>query len=259
MAAVDEVPVPTPPEPPSALLPFREWTAVGMEVCAVVWFAVGFLLLPGLAALAASRLGMPFESAWVILIVQTAGLLALPLLLRAFAPSWRAVAEHFRLGVWRGWWFGKGFLLAAALALLVAGVTVGWTAALRCLRIPLEARPPNQEVFFNGGESGRWLMTAAALLAAPLWEEMAFRNGLYGLLRRLVPSRSAAALTAVVFASLHGSLIQFPGLVLLSLCWQKVRVRTQSFWSSVMLHFYNNLFALLMMWALLPGDGSGAA
>ena len=258
--APGDAPCPTPPQTRDEMTPDGRTGGVGLDVCAVVWFVLGFLLLPGVAAAAAARLGLPENTFLTALTAQAAGLLMLPLLLRATAPSWRAVGEHFHLAPWRGWWFGKGFLLALGLAVTVAGVTIFWERVLRCLNLLPDAMPPNQEIFFHGGSSGRLLLTTAALLVAPLWEELAFRNGLFGLLRRLVPYGQSAALTAAVFAALHGSLLQFPGLMLLALCWQEIREQTHSCWSTVVLHFYNNLFALLMMWGLfLLTGGHGAA
>ena len=124
-------------------------------------------------------------------------------------------------------------------------------SAFSARRSPRDETPPNQELFFEGGNDGQWMMTVAALLVAPLWEELAFRNGLFRILHRVLPYGWSAAIAAAVFAALHGSLSQFPGLVVLALVWQAVRERTGSFWSSVVLHFYNNLLALLVMWGLL--------
>ena len=97
--------------------------------------------------------------------------------------------------------------------------------------------------------AGRKLIFSA-LAAAPLFEEIFFRKALCGVLRTQCGVIPAALITAVVFAAMHFNWQQLPGLMFFSLVWQWCYYRSQSLLTAVILHFFNNLFSVAMLWAV---------
>jgi membrane protease YdiL (CAAX protease family) len=86
------------------------------------------------------------------------------------------------------------------------------------------------------------------VLLPPLCEETFFR----GLLLRGLASRFGAALsvgaTALVFASLHGTVVQFVLMTILGILWGALVRLTGSLWSSILAHAVNNLSVVVVTW-----------
>jgi len=70
---------------------------------------------------------------------------------------------------------------------------------------------------------------------------------IFGSLRRFMPLLPAMAIASLAFSELHLSLLQLPGLLLIGWIWQSFYIRSQTLWSSVILHFYNNLIAAVLL------------
>ena len=219
----------------------------------VLWFVLGSGVLPGVTAWCVGRRGG--STAWAaaaVLGMQLAMLAVYFPMARRTVVSWRELAKLLQIGIWRRAWLWQGPLLAAGLVLAVGAVTWLWRAAAARCGIVFDV-PRSLEILQSGDPAARFPLIVLALLIAPFWEEAAFRNGLFRLLRLRLPYAASAILTGGVFALMHGSGLQFPGLLLLALVWQYARERSGSLWSSVWLHFCNNLWAVTLLGFLRTG------
>ncbi len=87
---------------------------------------------------------------------------------------------------------------------------------------------------------------------APLFEELAFRGLLFGVLRRRFQWGLAAAISAGIFAIAHGyGLIGFCSVFWSGIVWAWAYERTGSLWPGMIGHAINNLLVCLSVMALL--------
>ncbi len=90
------------------------------------------------------------------------------------------------------------------------------------------------------------------VLFAPVFEELAFRGLLFGVLRRRYQWWPAAILSAALFALAHGyGLIGFLSVFWSGLIWAWAYERTGSLWPGIIGHAINNLLVCLSVMALL--------
>lgn len=97
----------------------------------------------------------------------------------------------------------------------------------------------------HDGLRDRLAVAAIALIAAPLTEELVFRGCLYGVLRQLGGRWLAIAVTAVVFALIHGHAASIPGLLILAVALALLYEATGSLWAPLALHAVFNGLSLL--------------
>lgn len=90
------------------------------------------------------------------------------------------------------------------------------------------------------------------VLLAPVFEELAFRGLLFGVLRRRFQWMPAAAISAGIFALAHGyGLIGFTSVFWSGLIWAWIYERTGSLLPGMIAHAANNLLVCLSVMALL--------
>jgi membrane protease YdiL (CAAX protease family) len=90
------------------------------------------------------------------------------------------------------------------------------------------------------------LLVALTLVAAPLSEETLFRGLAYPLLRRRTNIVAATLITTLVFACMHGNLVQAAATVPLGIVLALVAERTRGLWQVVIVHVAYNLAAMLV-------------
>ncbi|QNE18115.1 CPBP family intramembrane metalloprotease [Kribbella qitaiheensis] len=93
--------------------------------------------------------------------------------------------------------------------------------------------------------SGPGLVLMLTLLVAPLSEEAMFRGLAYPLLRKQLSIATSTLITALLFAGMHGNLVQAVATVPLGLILALVAERTRRLWHVVVLHAAYNLAALI--------------
>jgi membrane protease YdiL (CAAX protease family) len=145
------------------------------------------------------------------------------------APSLRSL----RLGL-------IGLLLAYPLVVLAL-------VASAPLRSVEKLHPFLKQVLKDPQPSVVWWVVLAAVVAAPLVEELVFRVAIQGLLRRAVPAGAAIGVTAVLFAAIHG----WPdmiGILPLALVLGVLYDRTRDYAAVVVTHM---AFNGLMIWSSL--------
>lgn len=93
-----------------------------------------------------------------------------------------------------------------------------------------------------------WLMAAAAVIAAPLCEEIVFRGYLYGAAKRFTGPWVAGFFSALVFSSVHGSLVALLPLFVFGCLLAYVYEKTGSIWAPIAIHFcFNGATVLVQM------------
>ncbi|MBL7084500.1 MAG: CPBP family intramembrane metalloprotease [Candidatus Omnitrophica bacterium] len=113
---------------------------------------------------------------------------------------------------------------------------------------------PSRQVLFNLflQQKSVWFLiylTIMVVILGPIVEEIFFRGFAYNAIKKKWGRRSAMALTAVVFAGLHGSLIGFLPIMGLGLLLAYVYEKTGSLISSITIHILHNslMVSLLFM------------
>lgn len=89
------------------------------------------------------------------------------------------------------------------------------------------------------------MMAFAAVVAAPVCEEIVFRGYFYAVLKRTTGILPAAFCSALVFAAAHGSLTALLPLFLFGLALVVVYEKTGSIWAPIAVHFCFNGFTVL--------------
>ncbi|MEI8294353.1 MAG: CPBP family intramembrane glutamic endopeptidase [bacterium] len=82
----------------------------------------------------------------------------------------------------------------------------------------------------------RLFVVLIALVAAPLTEELIFRGCLYGMLRQVGGRIVATAVSALLFALIHGHIPSLAGLVILAVGLALLYEKTGSLWAPILLH-----------------------
>ena len=208
----------------------------------LAWLPIHGLGLPALLTRLFPQLGGAAVSLWVYLI----GLgLLLPLCFSFLRRDFDRLCDR-PLEVLLQLLIGCGLLL------LLAWVADG---LLELLSAWLPAGNPNQAALSQLASQDRGKILAISLFLAPLAEELIFRGGIYGLLRRR--SRALAYAGCILLFSVYhvwqyalsepGNwlyLLQYlPSSFVLCRCYEK----TETIWAPLLFHVLNNALALLMM------------
>lgn len=94
------------------------------------------------------------------------------------------------------------------------------------------------------------LMAFAAVVAAPVCEEIVFRGFFYPVLKRFSGAWPAAICSAIVFSGAHGSLTAFLPLFLFGLLLVLVYEKTGSIWAPMSVHFCFNGATVVIQFAM---------
>ena len=140
--------------------------------------------------------------------------------------------------VFRYWLFMYVFLLLVS-------------SAVRTLSDRFGLSLPEQDVVRILAESdagGKILIVLSAVLIAPVTEELAFRHIFFSRAAYWAGGGTAAVLTAVLFSSLHGNLLQAPSLFFMSLILQAAYGKTGKLTVPVLIHsLFNSVSVILIL------------
>lgn len=107
--------------------------------------------------------------------------------------------------------------------------------------------------------TGILLTFIRTVIVAALAEELALRGYVLGHLRERYGDRFAVGITAVVFALMHGNLIQSPFALIAGAAIGYFTVKTGTLWAGILIHMFNNLISLCSAYILeLQGQETGA-
>ena len=136
---------------------------------------------------------------------------------------------------------------------LVSAVSVLWQLGLDAVGLPND----EQELvgLFSSSQSPSFLalMTAFAVLVAPVTEELVFRFGIFRYARGRLPHWAALLIPAILFGALHLNLASFAPLVMLGLVFSLAYERTGHIGTSMVAHALFNLHTIGL---ILAGVGN---
>lgn len=214
------------------------------ETAAVLcWLPVHGLLLPLLLVRLFPQMGGAALSFWVY-VIGTA--LLVPLCLRFLRRDFDRLCDRPGQVLLQ--------LLIGYFLMLLGSELVGWVLELLQNWLRPEGNP-NQEALTLLAAQDRGKILAISLFLAPLVEELIFRGGVYGLLRRR--SRVLAYAGCILLFSVYHVwqyalteprnwlyLLQYlPSSYVLCRCYEK----TETIWAPLLFHMLNNALALLVM------------
>lgn len=153
----------------------------------------------------------------------------------------------------------KKFLMQTIIITPVLYLLLAWVTAIFVFLLKKTgfATAPQDAVLLIKNCSPETLpvLIGAALLAAPLGEELAFRHIIHRKFCSIFPENTATVLTAFFFAAVHLNLQSFPALFLLGIYLSYLRSKSSSLWTSISAHALFNAVTvtalLLMRWGVL--------
>lgn len=224
---------------------FARW---GFSHVAIV-LAFTAVLLFG-ARLALSAVEVSELSATGALVLQS--VLFLPVAALVFAIAGARDPDGWRsLGLHRGRWgraMGVGALAYVVAAPAMVGLQACWHWLLDRYGIEYSAQHlVEQARALDGADLA--VFAVLAVLVAPFFEELLFRAFLQPLLVQNLGDRGGVAVTAFLFALMHGSLAAFTPIFALGLVLGMVMLRTQRLAAPWTLHALHNGLTLWMLTA----------
>ena len=149
-----------------------------------------------------------------------------------------------RVAAWPGWWWAAGGVMAGAALKVIGDAALSLETRLTASG-PVGNNPLALQPNAFQGVVAIALLALAAVVAAPLAEELFFRGLLYGWLRTRWRWPAAALVASVVFAAAHGNWELLLPLFLagIGLCW--LYERSGSLWPSVLAHATLNAVAVV--------------
>lgn len=85
-------------------------------------------------------------------------------------------------------------------------------------------------------------------ICAPILEELIFRGIVFGNLRKVLGSFVAILISALIFGSMHGNLVQFLYAALLGVAFAYIYDKTDTLWLCILAHSAANIFSLISTW-----------
>jgi membrane protease YdiL (CAAX protease family) len=153
---------------------------------------------------------------------------------------------------WRGWvhvlWIGPSVVAVLYVFQVVLHTTgyMKWMESLGAETIQDTVK------FFQQSQDKLALagMAVAAVIVAPLCEEIVFRGYLYPAAKRFVGPVTAMFCSALLFSLAHGSLAMLLPLFLLGFAFAWIYERTGSLWAPIFAHFCLNGATVLIQFAI---------
>jgi membrane protease YdiL (CAAX protease family) len=108
------------------------------------------------------------------------------------------------------------------------------------------------KVYQRAAKTGKseiiWQVMVAAVVIAPITEEVLFRGYFYPVLKRIAGPLPAALGISVVFGAIHNNALGFPGLTVLALALTLAYEWSGSIVVSIFMHAWFNATSLFAMW-----------
>ena len=199
------------------------------------WIGVALLILINAALLTAVWLGMGAQFAESVGVIFLELVYAVPVLL-IFA--WRHIQLR-QLGFERFHWselgLGCGLLIGSYMLVFLHGGILNYFG--------IETQGEEIMKLFDSLESPIWFIIAA-VIAAPLVEEMFFRGFLFQGFRQRYGWVTASIISSAIFAVAHLDLVSLIPTFILGFVFSYVYHRSNSIWPGIILHFSVNAFGV---------------
>ncbi len=145
-------------------------------------------------------------------------------------------------------WLGGAFALVAAFPILT-GINLAWTTALTALGFDTSQQDVVEIFSELEMPAARYGMMVLAVIVAPVVEEIIFRAGMFRFMRTRFPRWLALGFPAVVFASMHGSLVAAGPLFALGIVFAIAYEKTGRIMVPIIAHALFNLNTLVLLLA----------
>ena len=175
------------------------------------------------------------------------GMMLLVMMVRFFTGSWHKTLEVLDVrDLPRG--MGLAIPLIAFVTIIVSGsITMQWQKfAQEELHLVFDT-PNTVEITLKSGILQTIILTFSALVAAPIFEEILFRRVLYNFCASRMGVAASMITTSFIFAAMHMTLLQLPGLFAMAMVWQYIYLKERNLTITILLHFFNNLAAMGML------------
>ena len=215
---------------------------IGKQLSAATDHETLKLFLYGLANYAGSYVGWKFVFPYLTRHWQIGSNLPPPRSTRAILP-WSEVTGY-----------AMGTVLVAMPLLIVIGI--GWIALLRLVGLPDQ---PQDLIALFAQMKSPWLVAGMLLIAcvlAPIYEELAFRAGLYRYTRQKLGRVPALLISGFCFGALHGNWAGFLPLAVLGILLALVYEATGSIRVVIVAHGLFNLHTILMVLSGIMGPNA---
>ncbi|HEY8961810.1 MAG TPA: type II CAAX endopeptidase family protein [Luteolibacter sp.] len=226
-----------------------------------LWMGTLFLLFYQLGmSQAASTEPMDYSRISIVMLVVSAAFQFFLAGITVALVAWR-VRPVTWLGLrWRGWahalWIGPSVVAALYVFQVVLHATgyMKWMESLGAETVQDTVK------FFLYGQDKLALgaMAVAAVIVAPICEEIVFRGYLYPAAKRFAGPATAMFCSALLFSLAHGSLAMLLPLFLLGFAFAWIYERTGSLWAPIFAHFCLNGSTVLLQFLIrhfhLPVD-----
>lgn len=183
------------------------------------------------------------------------GLLWIHLFLRSHGVRWHQIFKfHSDLPLKKGWMIGVGL----GLGLIVVSIIVNQISAAVLTRMDSQAE--SQEVVQlvqRHAEIPAALIFffVSAVILGPIVEELLFRGVLFRFLYRLNLKKTAYAITAVLFAVMHGNSMGFVSFIILALVFAWIYQKFQTLSLCIIAHMvFNGIQFLLIVLVAYQGE-----
>jgi hypothetical protein len=163
------------------------------------------------------------------------------------------IKESFRMA--KGRWFSHIKKIPINYLFLFASLLIVNTTITALTGVETSA---NQDLVFQSLKESPALIIFAALIMAPIVEELVFRGGLYRALRNRYSYKRAIFISMLAFGFIHvfASLLSGDFMDLwniftymaMGFFFVKIYEETGSVFPAILLHFFNNAIALSIMW-----------
>lgn len=140
---------------------------------------------------------------------------------------------------------GAMYYVSAVPVIILVGVVTKSLAEL--FKIPLEPQAPLKMLMQESSIKHFLIMAFLIVAVAPFLEEIFFRGFLYPLIRKFLGWKSAIFFSALVFASLHFSVLAFLPITCIGCFLAYLYEKTGSLTASITFHVINNLITVLIV------------
>ena len=115
-----------------------------------------------------------------------------------------------------------------------------------CLRLGYNFTSPVIDILSKANKYGTGLVFVFAVFIAPVIEEIAFRRVLFVFMTKMFGAFFSAVLTSLVFACMHGGVIQVLPLFILGMVLQHLYLKHGTLFPSILLHTCHNLTIMVL-------------
>lgn len=214
------------------------WKAAGLS------FLIGFLLFPlaahvlfGKYRLAVELLGFSGPIVGTLLLVVS---------VRSYSGSFKNMLKTLDIRKVPAVFVSLALPIGLCISIISGMLTALWQKLAAHYNFVFDM-PDTEAIARHGNNLQVLILVISALLMAPFFEEILFRKVLYEFVRWRGGRFAALLVAPFVFALVHASLLQLPGLFFMAVIWQVIYLRTRNLSFTMILHLCNNLFAVIAL------------